>query len=242
MQQRLMDIYNPTLVIVFSPLLFILILCISTVLFPMFIHQSIVLIMRLLQRTYSKLGFGLDLLVNGTQLDSVPDNLKFLEELGITPIKCSESDSKDKEDVDCAVCLCKIEAGEEVRELRCEHLFHRVCLDRWVGFQRYTCPLCRDSLAPRRVVSGIGDEQGFAEEVILKFTSVSAYFGRCRWWLRNVEMGERLCNLIKNVNQQTSLFLDRVINRSILTRSDVTGNNFVVAGVDAGMTLAADGL
>ncbi|XP_043699433.1 E3 ubiquitin-protein ligase RHA2B-like [Telopea speciosissima] len=180
-----MGIFNPSFLIFISPLLFSIFLCFSTLIFPMFIHQSIVLIMRLLQKTYSKLGFGLDLLVNGSNLDSVvPDNLKYLEDLGITHFKCSQSDSKDKEDVECAVCLCKIEEGEEIRELRCEHLFHRVCLDRWVGFQRSTCPLCRGSLAPRRVVAGIGEEQGFAEEVILKFTFFSGYVGRCRWWLR----------------------------------------------------------
>ncbi|KAL6226058.1 hypothetical protein ACLB2K_000023 [Fragaria x ananassa] len=34
---------------------------------------------------------------------------------------------------ECAVCLTKIEEGEEIRELRCAHLFHKACLDRWTG-------------------------------------------------------------------------------------------------------------
>lgn len=46
----------------------------------------------------------------------------------------------------CVFCLSDIEAGEEVRELRCEHLFHRRCLDPWLVLRRPTCPLCRDAL------------------------------------------------------------------------------------------------
>lgn len=49
----------------------------------------------------------------------------------------------------CVFCLCDIEDGEEVRELRCEHLFHSSCLDRWVAYGRVTCPLCRTSLASK---------------------------------------------------------------------------------------------
>ncbi|KAK3001680.1 hypothetical protein RJ639_021883 [Escallonia herrerae] len=52
--------------------------------------------------------------------------------------------------VECAVCLSKIEEGGEIRDLRCEHIFNRVCLDRWIGFKQLTCPLCRSSLAPSK--------------------------------------------------------------------------------------------
>nr|POF14750.1 e3 ubiquitin-protein ligase rha2b [Quercus suber] len=31
-----------------------------------------------------------------------------------------------REEVECAVCLSKIGEGEEIRQLRCDHLFHRV--------------------------------------------------------------------------------------------------------------------
>ncbi|CAA6669185.1 unnamed protein product [Spirodela intermedia] len=50
--------------------------------------------------------------------------------------------------VACAFCLAAVEEGDEVRELRCEHLFHRDCLDRWLCHRRRTCPLCRGSLLP----------------------------------------------------------------------------------------------
>ncbi|CAM0880780.1 unnamed protein product [Alopecurus aequalis] len=50
--------------------------------------------------------------------------------------------------VDCVFCLSRIDEGEEVRELRCRHIFHRECLDAWLLRARATCPLCRDRLLP----------------------------------------------------------------------------------------------
>ncbi|XP_066308692.1 uncharacterized protein [Miscanthus floridulus] len=51
-------------------------------------------------------------------------------------------------DPDCAFCLSAVRDGEEVRELRCHHIFHRACLDAWLVRPRATCPLCRDRLLP----------------------------------------------------------------------------------------------
>ncbi|KAJ4848222.1 hypothetical protein Tsubulata_014394 [Turnera subulata] len=54
--------------------------------------------------------------------------------------------TKVDQPTECAVCLCKVEEGEEIRELRCNHIFHRVCLDRWIEYRHSTCPLCRESI------------------------------------------------------------------------------------------------
>ncbi|KAG8045171.1 hypothetical protein GUJ93_ZPchr0008g13461 [Zizania palustris] len=54
----------------------------------------------------------------------------------------------DAAPVDCVFCLTRVDDGEEVRELRCRHVFHRACLDAWLVRPRATCPLCRDRLLP----------------------------------------------------------------------------------------------
>lgn len=52
--------------------------------------------------------------------------------------------------VDCAVCLDKMEAGEEVRKLSCDHFFHKVCIDPWL-LEHHNCPLCKDDIiTPRK--------------------------------------------------------------------------------------------
>ncbi|MBA0861601.1 hypothetical protein Goshw_029442 [Gossypium schwendimanii] len=49
----------------------------------------------------------------------------------------------------CAVCFYDFEREDEIRRLmNCRHVFHRSCLDRWMGYDRITCPLCRMSFVP----------------------------------------------------------------------------------------------
>ncbi|KAK7857145.1 e3 ubiquitin-protein ligase rha2b [Quercus suber] len=84
-----------------------------------------------------------------------------------------------REEVQCAVCLSKIGEGEEIRQLRCDHLFHRVCLDRWLGYKRLTCPLCRGSLLPCTTIT----EPGVFEVLHFKYSSLISG-DRETWWLR----------------------------------------------------------
>uniref|UniRef100_A0A7N2MSG9 RING-type domain-containing protein n=1 Tax=Quercus lobata TaxID=97700 RepID=A0A7N2MSG9_QUELO len=99
------------------------------------------------------------------------------EELSINLCKRKPGTS---EEVECAVCLCKIGEGEEIRQLRCDHLFHRVCLDRWLGYRRLTCPLCRGSLLPCTTIA----EPGVRVEVLhFKYASLTSG-DRETWWLR----------------------------------------------------------
>ncbi|GAV80229.1 zf-RING_2 domain-containing protein [Cephalotus follicularis] len=79
---------------------------------------------------------------------------------------------------ECAVCLCEIEEGEEIRELICNHLFHRLCLDTWAKYKHAQCPLCRDYLVPFEAITELGME-------VLTFKLWSFSSGeRDTWWLR----------------------------------------------------------
>ncbi|XP_040990413.1 brassinosteroid-responsive RING protein 1-like [Juglans microcarpa x Juglans regia] len=49
----------------------------------------------------------------------------------------------------CAVCLYEFEPQDEIRRLtNCRHIFHKGCLDRWMGYEQKTCPLCRTPFIP----------------------------------------------------------------------------------------------
>ncbi|CAL1392373.1 unnamed protein product [Linum trigynum] len=85
------------------------------------------------------------------------------------------------EEAECAVCLSKIDGGDEVPELTCHHAFHKVCLDRCSNYSSFTrrrhptCPLCRRSLT------------GATEEVVVfDFARLVCSDGddRQTWWLR----------------------------------------------------------
>ncbi|XP_073136941.1 putative RING-H2 finger protein ATL50 [Henckelia pumila] len=83
---------------------------------------------------------------------------------------------------ECAVCLCRIDEEDEVAEIRCNHLFHRVCLDRWVGFGHITCPLCRDNI---RLAPFVQAEQLFQEIIQIRFSATgTGHADDGTWWLR----------------------------------------------------------
>ncbi|KAE9606560.1 hypothetical protein Lal_00013984 [Lupinus albus] len=59
------------------------------------------------------------------------------------------SDMEEPAAETCAVCLYKFEADEEIRRLtNCCHIFHKGCLDRWMGYDQRTCPMCRTPFIP----------------------------------------------------------------------------------------------
>ncbi|MCE5165675.1 hypothetical protein HAX54_011534 [Datura stramonium] len=97
-------------------------------------------------------------------------------ELRVTHFERDNLDSS----VECAICLCNIEDGEQVRELNCDHLFHRACLDRWMNCGRMTCPLCRNHLVkPNTTFSELHHQ-----EVIHLDLFSGRSRDRCEWWLR----------------------------------------------------------
>ncbi|KAI4305590.1 hypothetical protein L6164_028948 [Bauhinia variegata] len=49
---------------------------------------------------------------------------------------------------DCSVCLTQFEPESEINRLSCGHLFHKVCLEKWLEYWNITCPLCRAPLMP----------------------------------------------------------------------------------------------
>ncbi|XWS23019.1 hypothetical protein CRYUN_Cryun29cG0085200 [Craigia yunnanensis] len=103
------------------------------------------------------------------------------QQLGVVTYKCKQqqhySFNEDDEEVACAVCLCEIEEDDEMSELRCNHLFHKVCLDRWLGYSHSTtCPICRTSLTPAKLVAGV-------QVLTFNYCTFSSNH-RDNWWLR----------------------------------------------------------
>jgi hypothetical protein len=61
---------------------------------------------------------------------------------------CSSSCCKEPEH-DCSVCLTQFEPESEINYcLSCGHVFHKVCLEKWLDYWNITCPLCRTPLIP----------------------------------------------------------------------------------------------
>ncbi|CAN0876676.1 Probable E3 ubiquitin-protein ligase XERICO [Linum grandiflorum] len=99
----------------------------------------------------------------------------------------SRGRNNSEEQEDCSICLAKIQQRQQVTKLRCNHFFHRVCLDQWFGSGRgrLTCPLCRDNLAPAQTISTAAGDDG-AQVLELRFmsTSLPSLGDRDSFWLR----------------------------------------------------------
>jgi len=52
--------------------------------------------------------------------------------------------------MDCSICLESIESIESLEspilKTRCEHIFHKNCINKWIDSFHWRCPLCRGQL------------------------------------------------------------------------------------------------
>lgn len=46
----------------------------------------------------------------------------------------------------CRICHSEYATGERLRQLPCQHIFHKACIDEWLGCFHATCPVCRMNL------------------------------------------------------------------------------------------------
>ena len=97
------------------------------------------------------------------------------------------------EPAECAVCLSEIGGGEaSSRELKCKHVFHRCCLERWMEHQGRTCPLCRDQLSSHEQKKSEAEAAAAAAaklgrwrgEATIVFSPFSGFSSGENWWLR----------------------------------------------------------
>ncbi|KAL2559101.1 E3 ubiquitin-protein ligase [Forsythia ovata] len=131
----------------------------------------------------SQLKWALDFLLHQSFFQPRGIELSnYVDDLTVMRYENNNNDASDDSSVECAVCLCRIDEGDEVRELRCNHLYHRVCLDRWVGYGHRTCPLCRNNLKPLQLVADLHHVE--AEVILINFCTTGSRDDRCTWWLR----------------------------------------------------------
>ncbi|KAG0460436.1 hypothetical protein HPP92_020733 [Vanilla planifolia] len=83
----------------------------------------------------------------------------------------SEGNTKEEVQMDCCVCLCRLQEGDGTRKLPCHHLFHRECVDQWLVRCQRTCPLCRLSIDAEPLFAG---ESSYNDELVIWFSTFLA--------------------------------------------------------------------
>merc|ERR1712136_180121 len=74
----------------------------------------------------------------------------------------------------CSVCMSSFEDGEEIRTLLCQHVFHKECIDTWLG-RKSECPVCRTPLraTSTQVQRATGDRGSQTESTALQEGNVT---------------------------------------------------------------------
>ena len=49
-------------------------------------------------------------------------------------------------DDECSICFCEMEKDDEYYKIKCDHIFHKDCIDIWLTGYNYKCPICREEL------------------------------------------------------------------------------------------------
>ena len=57
----------------------------------------------------------------------------------------NSNDKDEKENPTCCICLVVMKINEDVTKLKCGHLFHFKCLDKWIE-NKQVCPFCRSEI------------------------------------------------------------------------------------------------
>lgn len=50
---------------------------------------------------------------------------------------------------DCSVCLTNFRPKAVINHLSCGHVFHQVCVEKWLKYRKVTCPNCRTNMIPQ---------------------------------------------------------------------------------------------
>lgn len=75
----------------------------------------------------------------------------------------------------CLVCLCDFEVKDVARKLvKCNHLFHKECIDQWLTTGRNSCPLCRETGVDAAKSENETEEEGSAPPADVSATGETA--------------------------------------------------------------------
>ncbi|CAA2994447.1 E3 ubiquitin- ligase RHA2B-like [Olea europaea subsp. europaea] len=83
----------------------------------------------------------------------VRSNYKYMAMINKSSSKFIYRRNPNSELQECAICRSEFVAGEKIRELKCKHMFHRHCVEKWLQEYKATCPLCRSSIVSEEILA-----------------------------------------------------------------------------------------
>lgn len=87
------------------------------------------------------------------------------QEISDLPVSIKHSKQKKDGQLVCMICMEQFAQNEELRSLRCLHIFHTRCIDNWL-VKTAVCPLCRviqikkEQVQTPRMMTGLDRRRG----------------------------------------------------------------------------------
>lgn len=76
------------------------------------------------------------------ELTTITIELNHLSQLQVDEIQKTKWSCKDGVNT-CTVCIEDFDIGDEVKTLPCKHVFHSLCINKWVLERSTVCPNCK---------------------------------------------------------------------------------------------------
>lgn len=92
---------------------------------------------------------------------------------------------------ECSICLTEFEPNAEVNHLTCGHVFHNLCLEKWLNYWNTTCPLCRNCMMPHEV-----DEDTCPMWAHQNPPRGNCWFVQRSMYIQDMDKNSRLCSLM----------------------------------------------
>ena len=129
-------------------------------------------------------------LVGSLIIKSAKPKIK-LEKIKMTEDLLTKNDGSKNEPPVCCICLAPIKINQEVTLLKCQHLYHFKCLDKWVE-KKEACPFCRGKIEFAKIKKKKKDKKEDLKVEDIKFNINNLN-------IRPV-IGERKTNIIRSNN------------------------------------------
>jgi len=97
----------------------------------------------------------------------------------------------------CSICLCDIVRSDKTEKLRCKHIYHKDCINKW-KVQHNTCPVCRYVIGNVIRVEPVAAPVAVARVVEASAPAVSIYE-----YISNSKLVLDTKNFINLFNEQT---------------------------------------
>eukprot|EP00405_Crypthecodinium_cohnii_P029033 CAMPEP_0206504106 /NCGR_PEP_ID=MMETSP0324_2-20121206/55235_1 /ASSEMBLY_ACC=CAM_ASM_000836 /TAXON_ID=2866 /ORGANISM="Crypthecodinium cohnii, Strain Seligo" /LENGTH=258 /DNA_ID=CAMNT_0053993107 /DNA_START=33 /DNA_END=806 /DNA_ORIENTATION=+ len=97
------------------------------------------------ERLDQRRGWGGDMDPEVAATDAYEASVQRFTDSDFERLEMVEGPGREDEEVECAICILNIEAGEPCVVLPCaaKHRFHRDCARSWLSSRSVQCPLCR---------------------------------------------------------------------------------------------------